>query len=78
MGAKSEGVTPGFTIVDSEKKMYFVKFDPISNPEMATGDVEVHVVSMTVLNKSETPPIPVAVSPGGVGGGQPDAPDGAG
>ena len=33
------------------------------NPEMATGDVEVHVVALTVLNRSETPPIPVAVSP---------------
>ncbi len=35
--AKSEGVTPGFTIVDARKRMYFVKFDPKSNPEMATG-----------------------------------------
>lgn len=35
--AKSEGVTPGFTIVDARKRMYFMKFDPRSNPEMATG-----------------------------------------
>ncbi|HEX6560051.1 MAG TPA: aspartate--tRNA ligase [Longimicrobiales bacterium] len=34
------------------------------NPEMETGDVEVHVVAMTILNRAETPAIPVAVSPG--------------
>jgi hypothetical protein len=37
VGAKSEGITPGFTILDSNKRRYFVKFDPISNPEMATA-----------------------------------------
>lgn len=37
MAAKSEGVTPGFAIVDSEKQFYYVKFDPPSNPEMATA-----------------------------------------
>ncbi len=37
VAAKSEGVTPGFAIVDSEKRFYYVKFDPPSNPEMATA-----------------------------------------
>lgn len=35
--AKSEGVTPGFTIQDSKGDTYFVKFDPPANPEMASG-----------------------------------------
>jgi len=35
--AKSEGVTPGFTIVDQDKRVYFLKFDPLTNPEMATA-----------------------------------------
>ena len=37
IAAKSEGVTPGFTIRDSAGDIYFVKFDPESNPEMASG-----------------------------------------
>lgn len=37
IGAKSEGITPGFTILDEKKVRYFIKFDPISNPEMATA-----------------------------------------
>jgi len=37
IGAKNEGTTPGFVMVDSKKDSYFVKFDPLSNPEMATG-----------------------------------------
>jgi hypothetical protein len=37
ISAKTEGITPGFVIVDRNKKRYFVKFDPPSNPEMATG-----------------------------------------
>ncbi|WP_321475564.1 hypothetical protein [uncultured Paludibaculum sp.] len=37
IAAKEEGVTPGFAIVDSEKRTYFVKFDPPKNPEMATA-----------------------------------------
>jgi len=37
VAAKSEGVTPGFTIVDTEKRRYFVKFDPPANPEMSTA-----------------------------------------
>ncbi|MDQ3489431.1 MAG: hypothetical protein M3468_17085 [Acidobacteriota bacterium] len=36
-GAKSEGITPGLTIRDSAGDTYFVKFDPPSNPEMASG-----------------------------------------
>lgn len=34
---KSEGVTPGFVILDSQNRRFFIKFDPISNPEMATA-----------------------------------------
>ena len=37
VSAKTEGITPGFVIVDQENRRYFVKFDPPSNPEMATG-----------------------------------------
>jgi len=36
ISAKNEGVTPGFTIVDANKRMFYVKFDPLGNPEMAT------------------------------------------
>lgn len=37
IGAKAEGVTPGFLMVDGKKRRYFVKFDPLTNPEMATS-----------------------------------------
>ncbi len=37
VGAKAEGVTPGFTIIDENKRRYFIKFDPLTNPEMATA-----------------------------------------
>lgn len=37
VSAKNEGITPGFVILDSKNDIYFVKFDPLSNPEMATG-----------------------------------------
>lgn len=37
LSAKNEGVTPGFLIQDSRKNRYFVKFDSLSNPEMATA-----------------------------------------
>ena len=37
VGAKSEGITPGFTILDEKKQRYFIKFDPLSNPEIATA-----------------------------------------
>jgi hypothetical protein len=34
---KSQGVTPGFVIRDARGDEYFLKFDPPSNPEMATS-----------------------------------------
>jgi hypothetical protein len=43
VSAKSEGITPGFTILDAKQGMYFIKFDPISNPEMATGADQVAI-----------------------------------
>src|SRR5262249_8928760 len=37
VSAKSEGVTPGFTILDENKRRYFMKFDPREYPEMTTA-----------------------------------------
>jgi hypothetical protein len=37
VSAKTEGITPGFVMLDSRNRRYYVKFDPPSNPEMATG-----------------------------------------
>jgi hypothetical protein len=37
MSAKVEGVTPGFTIRDSRRRRYLLKFDPPENSELATG-----------------------------------------
>ena len=37
LSRKSEGVTPGFTIRDSAGEIFWIKFDPKSNPEMASG-----------------------------------------
>jgi len=37
VAAKVEGITPGFTIVDSRGRRYILKFDPLSNPEIATA-----------------------------------------
>jgi hypothetical protein len=37
VGGKNEGISPGLTIRDKRGDIYFVKFDPPSNPEMATG-----------------------------------------
>ena len=37
VGSKTEGRSPGFRITDSTGQLYFIKFDPPSNPEMATG-----------------------------------------
>jgi len=34
---KSEGVTPGFLIKDAKGRYYQLKFDPLTNPEMATA-----------------------------------------
>src|SRR5215831_475570 len=36
-GSKHEGITPGFKMRDARDRQYFVKTDPIDNPEMATG-----------------------------------------
>ncbi|MEE9271289.1 MAG: hypothetical protein V3V49_13635 [Candidatus Krumholzibacteria bacterium] len=35
--AKTEGVTPGFTVRDGRGGTFVIKFDPQSNPEMGTG-----------------------------------------
>ena len=35
--AKNEGVTPGFRIRDAAGREYMVKFDPMSNPEIASA-----------------------------------------
>jgi hypothetical protein len=37
VGGKTEGVTPGFRMQDANGRLYFVKVDPMSNPEMATA-----------------------------------------
>ncbi|HET9263125.1 MAG TPA: hypothetical protein VFO14_08780 [Vicinamibacterales bacterium] len=37
VSGKTEGLSPGFTLRDSTDSLYFVKFDPPSNPEMASG-----------------------------------------
>jgi len=37
VSGKSDGITPGFTVRDTAGTTWFVKFDPPSNPEMATG-----------------------------------------
>ena len=37
VAAKNEGITPGFVIKDAEGRKYVVKFDPLSNPEMASA-----------------------------------------
>ncbi len=37
VGAKTEGITPGFKMRDAKGRIYFVKSDPITNPELDTG-----------------------------------------
>ena len=37
IGAKTEGITPGFRIRDASGGVYFIKFDPIHWPQMATS-----------------------------------------
>ena len=37
IAAKTEGVTPGFLIRDARGRRYLLKFDPVTNPEMATA-----------------------------------------
>ncbi len=35
--AKTQGVTPGFTIKDPHGQRYVIKFDPMGYPELSTG-----------------------------------------
>jgi hypothetical protein len=35
--AKNQGITPGFRIRDARGVRYVLKFDPLTNPEMATA-----------------------------------------
>ena len=37
IAAKTEGVTPGFTIRDAKGDVYFIKFDPLDHPQLATS-----------------------------------------
>jgi hypothetical protein len=37
LSAKSEGITPGFLIRDENGRLYFLKFDPMGNRELATA-----------------------------------------
>jgi len=37
VAAKNEGITPGFRIKDAAGRQYLVKFDPLSNPELASA-----------------------------------------
>jgi hypothetical protein len=37
VSAKNEGVTPGFVVLDANQRRFFIKFDPLTNPEMATS-----------------------------------------
>jgi hypothetical protein len=37
VSAKSDGITPGFTIRDTRNDLWFIKFDPPGFPGMATG-----------------------------------------
>ena len=37
VGAKTQGVTPGFQIEDARGQRYLLKFDPMDHPEMATS-----------------------------------------
>ncbi len=37
VSAKTEGITPGFVIEDSRAVRYWLKFDPVTNPEMASA-----------------------------------------
>ncbi len=37
VAAKNEGVTPGFRIRDAAGNQYLLKFDPLTNPEMASA-----------------------------------------
>jgi hypothetical protein len=37
ISAKTQGVTPGFVVLDAKRRRYVLKFDPLTNPEMATA-----------------------------------------
>ena len=37
IAGKSQGITPGFTIVDGKGERYVVKFDPVGIPELSTA-----------------------------------------
>lgn len=37
ISAKSDGITPGFTVRDAAGEVWFLKFDPPGYPDMATG-----------------------------------------
>ena len=37
VSAKSEGITPGFVIEDTKGRRYYLKFDPLHYPEIATA-----------------------------------------
>jgi hypothetical protein len=37
VAAKASGITPGFTVRDSENRIYFIKFDPKEHPNLSTG-----------------------------------------
>jgi hypothetical protein len=37
VAAKRAGITPGFIVTDARGVIYFLKFDPVANPEMSTG-----------------------------------------
>jgi hypothetical protein len=37
VGAKTEGITPGFKMMDAKGRLYYVKPDPIDYPELSTG-----------------------------------------
>ena len=58
ISGKSDGITPGFTIRDSAGIIWFIKFDPPSNPEMATGaEMVVHQALLGArLPRAREPP----------------------
>jgi hypothetical protein len=37
VSAKTEGITPGFTVVDGEGRRYLIKFDPPAHPELSSA-----------------------------------------
>ncbi|MEK7405871.1 MAG: hypothetical protein AAB225_12245, partial [Acidobacteriota bacterium] len=45
--AKTEGITPGLVIEDPRGQRYWLKFDPLTNPEMATA---ADVIGMTFFH----------------------------